>query len=297
MKCGYVTLIGSPNVGKSTLMNALVGQKLSIASSRPQTTRQRILGIFTSEDAQLIFLDTPGFLEPKYLLQTRMASQIESAIADADALVVLLDLLDGAELPKRATELLLRRRRDRPMILALNKADLADEADVARQVDVFRSEKVWNDVIPVSALRKRNIDVLLGAIVACMPEQPAFYPKDLLSDHPERFFAAEFIREQIFLKYQEEIPYATAVEIREFKERTDGKTYIAADIIVERDSQKGILIGKGGSALRSVGVGSRRTIEEFLGREVFLELFVKVRSQWRKSEHYLDQLGYRRSDS
>ncbi len=292
MRCGYATIVGAPNAGKSTLLNALIGQKLSIASARPQTTRQRVLGIRTSDAAQVIFLDTPGFLEPTYTLQHRMVSHIESAIAEADLLIALIDVLHKDPLPTHARERIQRMSGKIPLILLINKIDLAEAPAVDQAVARSRSEQMWTEVIPVSALRKKNIDAAVQAIEGKMPEQPPLYPPDLLSEHPERFFVAEFIREQVFHRYRDEVPYAVAVEIREFKDRPDGKTFIAADIIVERESQKGILIGKGGSALRHLGTGARIAIETFLARPIFLELFVKVRARWRTDEKALDRLGY-----
>lgn len=291
-RCGYVALVGAPNVGKSTLMNALLGQKLSIVTSRPQTTRQRVLGIHHDASAQVIFLDTPGLITPKYLLHHRMLSQAASAVADADVVAVLADVADGSELPTEVEKLVRSIGTSKPVFLLINKVDTVYKPTILPIIAAFAAMGLFAEIIPISALKRSNLDDLLRTIVNALPIQPAFYPDDIVSEHPERFFVAEFIREAVFERFREEIPYSTAVEIREFKERDPGNAYIAADVIVERDSQKGILIGRGGASMKAVGEAARKQIEAFIGRAVFLDLHVKVREGWRQDARALSQLGY-----
>ena len=291
-KAGYVAIVGEPNVGKSTLLNTILGQKLSIVTSKPQTTRQRVLGIFNEENAQIVFLDTPGLLQPKYRLHQEMVKHAEMALSDADVILVVTEISHGAELPKQVTDRLFSANLDKPILLVINKVDKIYKPEVLPVLDAFLKMNKFKEVIPISALKNDNIDDLLKTLVTYLPEHEPFYPKDILSEQPERFFVAEFIREKIFEKYREEIPYSTAVEIREFKEREAGKTFISADIFVERDSQKGILIGKRGEALKEIGQESRMVIESFIQRSVFLELHVKVRDSWRENEQLLRRFGY-----
>lgn len=291
-RCGYVALVGAPNVGKSTLLNSILGQKLSIVTSKPQTTRNRVLGIYHGLSSQIIFLDTPGLISPQYLLHQRMLSHAASAVADADIVAVMTEVDAGSTLPKEVENVVRSVAGTKPLFLIINKADAIYKPELLPIMASFVGRKQFDEIIPVSALKRQNLDDLLATIIRALPEQPAFYPDDVLSEHPERFFVAEFIREAVFEKFREEIPYSTAVEIREFKEREAGAAFIAADIVVERDSQKGILIGHNGSALKAVGESSRKQIEEFIGRSVFLDLHVKVREGWRQDENALHQLGY-----
>jgi GTPase len=292
-RCGYVAIAGEPNVGKSTLLNALLGQKLSIVTKKPQTTRQRVVGILNREDAQIIFLDTPGLLDPQYLLQEKMLTSARLALADADVILILSEVRKGGELSPRVEEELKRpSAAGARRILVLNKVDTIHRGEVLPLIEQFSKRKTFTDIVPISASKGENLDRLLSVIVEALPEHPPYYPQDIVSEAPERFFAAELIRETIFEKFREEIPYSTAVEIREFKERETGAAYILADVIVERKSQKGILIGHRGESLKAVGVGARTKIEQFLGKPVFLELFVKVGREWRASEQWLNQLGY-----
>lgn len=291
-KAGYVAIVGEPNVGKSTLLNTILGQKLSIVTNKPQTTRQRVLGIYNEEHAQIVFLDTPGLLQPKYRLHQEMVKHAEMALSDADVILMVTEISHGAELPKQVTDRLFSANLDKPILLVINKVDKIYKPEVLPVLDAFLKMKKFKEVIPISALKNDNIDDLLKTLVTYLPEHEPFYPKDILSEQPERFFVAEFIREKIFEKYREEIPYSTAVEIREFKEREAGKTFISADIFVERDSQKGILIGKKGEALKEIGQEARMTIESFIQRSVFLELHVKVRDSWRENEQMLRRFGY-----
>jgi GTP-binding protein Era len=291
-KAGYVAIVGEPNVGKSTLMNSLLEQKISIVTNKPQTTRQRVLGILNRQDAQIIFLDTPGFLKPKYLLHKVMVKSAESALADSDVVLVMTQTSRGTELPIEVSEHILPFYKTKPILLIINKADKINKADLLPLIETFAKLGYFKEIIPISALRHDNLDAVVQSLIQYLPLNEAFYPPDIVSESPERFFVSEFIREQLFEKFSEEIPYSTAVEIREFKERETGKTLISADIIVERDSQKGIIIGKKGEALKSVGTSARIQIEEFLQRAVFLELHVKVREKWRESEAMLQQFGY-----
>jgi len=291
-RAGYVAIVGEPNVGKSTLLNALLGQKISIVTSKPQTTRQRVLGILSREDAQIVFLDTPGLLQPKYLLHETMVRSAQSALADADVILLLTEVGRGTVLPDVVAQALQRGAVGKTLFLVINKVDTVPRDQVLPVIAHFAGEGKFKEIIPISALKGENLEDLLKTIIREMPLHPPLYPPDIVSESPERFFVAELIREAIFEQFHEEIPYSTAVAITEFKEREAGKTFINADIVVERSSQKGILIGAKGAALKKVGQSSRRSIEQFLERPVFLELHVKVRERWRESEGWLRKLGY-----
>jgi GTP-binding protein Era len=291
-RAGYVAIVGEPNVGKSTLLNALLNQKLSIVSARPQTTRQRVLGILSTDTAQMIFLDTPGLLRPKYLLHEKMVLSARLALQDADVVLLLTEASRGTELPEVVEEVLSQISPDKKLLLIINKVDTIQRQEVLPSISHFARAGKFADVIPISALKGENLPDLLRTIEGYLPVHPPFYPVENISEQPERFFAAELIREKIFQQFREEVPYSTAVEIIEFKERERGKTYISADIIVERDSQKGIIIGKGGAALKTVGRRARTDIEAMVGHPVFLELHVKVREKWRESESLLKKFGY-----
>jgi len=291
-RAGYVAIVGEPNVGKSTLMNALLNQKISIVTSKPQTTRRRVLGILSTDEFQIVFLDTPGLLAPKYLLHEKMVHSAESALQDADVILVLTDVSGGTTTAAAVEQALTGIVGRKNLILVVNKIDTIRREEALPIMDHFARQGRFSHIIPVSALKKDNLDDLLRTLVREIPVHPPFYPPDIVSEQPERFFAAEFVREAIFKLYHEEVPYSTAVDIIEFKEREGGKTYINADIVVERDSQKGIVIGKGGMALKKLGRNARTEIERFLGRPVFLDLHVKVRDQWRESESWLKRLGY-----
>jgi len=291
-RAGYVAIVGEPNVGKSTLLNALLGQKISIVTSKPQTTRQRVLGILSREDAQIVFLDTPGLLQPKYLLHETMVRSAQSALADADVILLLTEVGRGTVLPDVVAQALQRGAVGKTLFLVINKVDTVPRDRVLPVIAHFAGEGKFKEIIPISALKGENLEDLLKTVIREMPLHPPLYPPDIVSESPERFFVAELIREAIFEQFHEEIPYSTAVAITEFKEREAGKTFINADIVVERSSQKGILIGAKGAALKKVGQSSRRSIEQFLERPVFLELHVKVRERWRESEGWLRKLGY-----
>ncbi len=288
MKAGYVAIIGKPNVGKSTLLNHLLGAKISAVTSKPQTTRKRILGILTEGEYQACFIDTPGIIEAEYELQEQMVKQIKSAIADADVLVLLIDpWFKNDRSFWQFTDL----ADEIPKIIAVNKIDLVSRNDLLPLIDSLKSKKI-PDIVPISALNGEGIADLKRIIFANLPEAEFFYPEEDISDSPERFFVADLIREKIFQRFKKEIPYATCVLIDDFKEREKGKDYIRAIIYVERDSQKAILIGKKGTALKKVGEEARREIESFLGRNVYLELWVKVKEKWRKNKKFLKELGY-----
>jgi GTPase len=286
-RCGYVALIGKPNVGKSTLSNALLGQKLSIVTAKPQTTRRRVLGILSSDNYQAVVLDTPGVIEPRYGLQKAMMNDVRASVADADILVFMADATQDS-LDIRSMEYLI----DRPSILVINKSDLVPGSQMLPIVEAYASTYPFEEIIPVSALKKRNVDTLLSAVVNRLPIGPAFYPPDMISEHPERFFVAEIIREKIFQQFRQEIPYSTTVTIVQYDEKMTERDRIEAEIIVERSSQKGILIGKGGAALKKVGIAARRDIEELLQRNIYLGLHVKVRADWRNNDTLLKEFGY-----
>lgn len=297
-RSGYVALIGEPNVGKSTLLNALLGQKLSIVTPKPQTTRHKIAGVLSGNGYQIIFLDTPGLIKPKYTLQQVMMSFSAEAMEEADLIVFLTDASDsGAVASARATPAISRlfgAKKKRPVFVVINKIDLVRKPEILPLIRSFSEIFPFDEVIPVSALKEENLDDLKKTIVKYIPEGHAFYPEDYVSDRDERFFVSELIREEIFKVFKEEVPYSTTVEIEEFRESdSERKTYIRAVVYVERDSQKGIIIGRKGAALKQIGQNSRRQIEEMIGHEVFLELFVKVEKEWRDSKVKIRRLGYR----
>ncbi|MDZ7315097.1 MAG: GTPase Era [candidate division KSB1 bacterium] len=290
-RSGYVAIIGRPNVGKSTLVNALLQFRLSIATHKPQTTRHTILGILNEEKAQVIFLDTPGLIQPKYKLQEWMMKAANRAIQEADVLLLLVEA-GAAPNPHDRDLLAESATKGKPIVLAINKIDLIEKSSLLPLIEAFRSIHQPEAVVPISALQGENLDVLKSELLSLLPFGPPFYPQDTLTDHPERFFVGELIREQIFLQYGEEIPYSSTVVIDEFRERPQGKDFINARIIVERDSQKKIIIGKEGQAIRRLGEKAREAIEAFLGRPVYLQLFVAVRENWRKKENFLREFGY-----
>ncbi len=294
-KAGYVAIIGKPNVGKSTLLNVLLGQKISITTNKPQTTRKRILGILSSDNYQIIFLDTPGILTPSYLLQEKMMEEVEHSIQDADILILILDLIedpDGLKTLQNDFTYKLFMKSKKPRILLLNKVDLTSQEHVKLLMNKINSTQKFERVIPISALENFNIIQVVESIIELLPENPKYYPDDVVSDENERFFVSEIIREKIFEQYKEEIPYSCEVTIEDFKEVEGRKDLIQAEILVEKEGQKGILIGKQGAAIKKVGETARASIEEFLQRPVFLELRVKVKEKWRSDEKVLKSLGY-----
>jgi GTP-binding protein Era len=299
-KSGYVTIIGKPNVGKSTLMNELLGERLSIITSKPQTTRKRVLGILTEEEYQIIFLDTPGILDPSYLLQEKLLQYIEISVNDADILVVIIDMSYERNAEETFEDELVSRVLKNPhikKIAVLNKIDVTDKTKIDQLTNAIETRNIFDHVIPISALKKFNIETLKNAIVDLLPIGPKYYPDDQITDEPERFFVSEIIREKVFLTYKEEIPFSTEVVIDEFKENENRKDFISASIIVERDSQKPIIIGKKGDAIKKVGKYAREAIEIFLQREVYLELHVKVKSKWRSNPNLLKSFGYNIDES
>jgi GTP-binding protein Era len=294
-KSGYVTIIGLPNVGKSSLMNALLGQKISITTSKPQTTRKRILGILSENNYQIIFLDTPGILKPSYLLQEKMMEDIDLSVKDADIFIIIYDVSSEQTLKESSeNEYILKLISDCAInkILVLNKIDKIPQDKSLELISRFEGEKIFKSVIPVSATSDFNIQRLKNEIVELLPNGDKFYPDDIVADENERFFVSEIIREKIFELYEDEVPYSCEVLIQEFKERENAKDFISAEIVVERESQKPIIIGKAGSAIKKLGERARKDIEEFLQRGVYLELRVKVREKWRSNLGMLKSFGY-----
>jgi len=287
-RAGYVNIIGMPNAGKSTLMNRLVGEPLAIATAKAQTTRHRILGMVNDEQSQIIFSDTPGYLKPSYQLQKKMQAKVEEALEDADVLVLLIDA-KHSELTEEFAERI--KSSSGKLIVAINKIDLSDQQKLETLVEKVKTEFKPESIIPISAIYGANLDQLLKAIRERLPESPPYFPKDQLTDKPEKFFVAEIIREKIFKLYKQEIPYSCEVKVDSFKE--DGCLIrIAAIIFVNRKSQKPILIGQNGTAIKRLGTESRMKIEEFLSSKIFLELHVKVREHWRENEEQLKNFGY-----
>lgn len=288
-RSGYVALIGKPNVGKSTLLNALLGRKLSIVTAKPQTTRHRILGILSGDDYQIIFLDTPGIIKPRYGLQEAMMRAVNEAVADADLLLFMADA--SKDEPDTFS---LGHIGDRPALLVLNKMDLIPQEKAIPLVHAYTELRAFEAVVPISAATGHNLDILLDEIIQRLPKGPPFYPRDMISEHPERFFVAEIIREKIFEQFREEIPYSAQVNVVTYEERPGGKDFIDCEIVVERDTQKGILIGKGGAALKKIGAEARKDIETFVDHPVYLQLHVKVRENWRDRDTFLRSYGYPR---
>lgn len=288
-RSGFVNILGNPNVGKSTLMNVLVGQKLSVATAKAQTTRHRIMGILTGEDYQIVYSDTPGILNPKYKLQSAMMRSVESALDDADLILYVTDVVETAL--KNEGQLARILASPAIKIIVINKIDLTTQAELETLVESWNRLAPGVPVFPVSAVRKFNTDILLREIINRLPEGPPYFPEDQLTDRYDRFFVTEIIRGKIFETYQKEIPYSVEVEIESYKEEP-ALNRIAAVIYVARDSQKGILIGHRGSMLKRVGTAARKDMEEFLGKKVFLELYVRVAPEWRDSPRMLKKFGY-----
>lgn len=286
---GFVNIFGAPNAGKSTLLNALLGERLVITSGKVQTTRHRILGILTEPSYQIVFSDTPGIIEPKYKLHERMMKQVKNALEDADVALLVHDITLPIDDLKIITGTL---RLKVPTILLLNKIDLIKQPQELKQrVAGFQQVYSQWQVLPIAAQQKSQVDAIVPAVLKHLPQGEPYYPDDSMSDRPVRFFASELIREQIFNQYHEEIPYHTAVIIQSFEEKPT-LTVIKAEIIVSRETQKVILLGKAGSLIKQLGINSRLAIEEFIGRKVHLELFIKVRPKWRDNDSYLREYGY-----
>lgn len=287
-KAGFVSIVGRPNVGKSSLMNKLVGENLSIITAKAQTTRHRIMGMLNGENYQIVYSDTPGILEPKYSLHDAMMSYVKVSLDDADLILLVVELEEKYDpaLFDRFQKI------TTPILLVINKIDLAKGSQVTDKIEYWKTQlKSITRIITVSANTGENVQDLFNTVLEMMPIHPPFYPQDEFTDRPERFFAAEIVREKIFLNYDQEIPYSTEVAISSFKEEPD-IIRIRAEIYVERDSQKGILIGKGGSMLKKVGMDARKDLEVFFAKKIFLETHVKVADNWRKQKHKLRQFGY-----
>ena len=286
---GYVAIVGKPNVGKSTLMNALLGEKLSIVTKKPQTTRHRVIGIHSGPEHQAIFLDTPGIIEPRYELHESMMGQVQGAIQDADLLLFLHEATQDE--PDTQS---LKKVGDTPAFLVLTKMDLLPQEEALPLVESYEDLRAFGEVVPTSAKRGFNLQTLLHLVLDALPEGPPYYPKEMISEHPERFFVAEMIREKVYKHYHQELPYSAQVNIVAYEERSgQKKDYIDAEIVVMKKSHKGILIGEGGKALKKVGMTAREDIEAFVERPVYLNLHVKVQENWRDRKSMLRSYGYR----
>ena len=289
MKAGFVNIFGKPNAGKSTLLNAFMGEKMAIVSHKVQTTRHRIKAILSTDDYQIIFSDTPGIIDPKYKLHEKMMQAVKGSLEDAD---VALLIADAGEDPAESHDIFQKLKLKAPVIVVLNKTDSVRDAAKLESVKTFFAEQPYcKEVVLISALKKDGIDILLQRVLSYLPEGHPFYEGDDISDMPVKFFVGELIREKIFEMYHEELPYHTAVVVQEYKEKTT-LTKIRAEIIVQRETQKGIILGEGGSMIKKLGTLARQDIEAFIDNKVFLELYVKVRPKWRDNELYLKEYGY-----
>ena len=292
-KAGFVNIVGNPNVGKSTLMNLLVGERISIATFKAQTTRHRIMGILNTDDAQIVFSDTPGVLKPNYKLQEAMLRFSRSALRDADVLLYVTDVIESPE--KNSDFIDEVRKLDVPILVLINKIDLSNQAELVKKVELWHELIPEAEILPISATAKFNVDVVMKRVMELLPESPPYFEKDALTDKPARFFVTEIIREKILLHYDKEIPYVCEAAVEHFKEK-DGSIYIKALIYVERDSQKGIIIGHEGAALKRVATDARRELEKFFGKRIFLEIYVRVDKDWRNSDRQLRRFGYDQKD-
>ena len=288
-RAGFVNIIGNPNVGKSTLMNALVGEKLSIVTAKAQTTRHRIMGIVNGDDYQIVYSDTPGILKPNYRLQQSMMNCVDNAIGDADIILYVTDTVEKGD--KNDEYISKLQKVACPVVLVINKIDISDQKQVLELMNWWKEQLPQATILPASAQEKFNLDNIFDAIVSNLPEAPAWYDKDVFTDKNLRFFASEIVREKIFLNYKEEIPYSCEVVVEEFKEGAE-RYDISAVIYVMRDTQKGIIIGKGGQSLKKVGTQARIDMEDFFQKKVFLSLYVKVDPDWRESKKELRKFGY-----
>lgn len=287
-KCGYVAIIGKPNAGKSTLMNAFLGCDLSIVNPKAQTTRNKILGIFTEKNIQIVFIDTPGLFEPKYELQKFMMSELKSSFTEADMILHLIDASDfNMKALKETEERFKKEFKGKKRIIVLNKIDLVEQDDIKSKMILLKEEFGFESIIPVSAKENFNITEVQRQLIDNLPVSEFFFDEDILTDKPEKFFVAEIIRQKILDLYKDEVPYSVYVDIVEFIERKDAKDYINAEIVLERESQKVIFIGRSGEKIKTLGRIARESIEKFLKKEVYLKLFVKVRKDWRKDKRFL----------
>ena len=292
-KAGFVNIVGNPNVGKSTLMNLLVGERISIATFKAQTTRHRIMGILNTDEAQIVFSDTPGVLKPNYKLQEAMLRFSRSALRDADVLLYVTDMVESPE--KNSDFIAEVRKLDVPILVLINKIDLANQEELVKKVEQWHEIIPEAEILPISAIAKFNVDVVMKRIMELLPESPPYFEKDALTDKPARFFVTEIIREKILLHYDKEIPYVCEAAVEHFKE-SEGKIYTKSIIYVERDTQKGIIIGHEGAALKRVATDARRELEKFFGKKIFLEIYVKVDKDWRNSDRQLRRFGYDQKD-
>lgn len=288
-KSGFVNIIGNPNVGKSTLMNAMVGEKLSIITAKAQTTRHRIMGIVNGEDFQIVYSDTPGILKPNYKLQEKMMGFVGGAFEDADIMLYITDVVETLDKNQKYIERL--HNTNVPVLILINKIDLTNQEKLEELVDIWGKLLPKAEILPISALNSFNLDILLKKILDTLPESPPYFPKDTLTDKTERFFVSEIIREKILLNYQKEIPYSVEIEVEEFKD-TEKLLRIRALIHVVRPSQKGIIIGHKGEALKKTATEARKDIEAFFGKKVFIEIYVKVSKDWRDKDRPLRNFGY-----
>ena len=289
-KAGFVNIVGNPNVGKSTLMNSLVGEKLSIITSKAQTTRHRILGIVNGEKFQLVLSDTPGVIKPSYELQSSMMDFVKTAIDDADILIYMIEIGESSLKDENLFNKI--KSSSIPVVVLINKIDLSNQEELENQVSEWSKKLPNAEIFPISALKEFQVDNLLQRLIELLPECPPYFPKDQLTDKPERFFVNEIIREKILINYNKEIPYSVEILTEEFKE--DKKIIrIRSVIMVERNSQKGIIIGHKGSALKKIGIESRKDLEIFFGKQIHIELFVKVNKNWRSNQHQLKRFGYK----
>lgn len=291
-KSGFVALVGKPNVGKSTLMNRWMGVRVAAVTPKPQTTRTRLQGILTRDDAQIVFVDTPGIHRPRTALGEYMVDAARQAVPDSDLVLFMVDLSAPPSPADEHVANLVAQYVSIPAILVMNKADLVSAEDLAARREAYAALGQFDHLAVISATEGQGVDALLDLVLERLPEGPRFYPPDQLTDQPERFIAAELVREQVLLHLRQEVPHAVAVLVQEFRQRENGILYIAADIYTERESQKGIVIGAGGSMLKRIGSAARASLEDFFGQQVYVELWVKVRKDWRTNETFLRQLGY-----
>jgi len=287
-KSGFVTIMGKPNVGKSTLMNQLTGERISIVSNRAQTTRHRIFGIVTTPEYQIVYSDTPGTLDPSYKLQERMMGFVKKSLEDADVILFMVEL---GEKNDHQEWIDMARRTEIPMLFVINKTDLGKGSQVEDKVTYWKEQLDWAEPMTVSAVTGEGVDLLQQTIISHLPEHPPYFPEDEMTDKSERFITAEIVREKIFLQYKQEIPYSSEVVVTSFKEE-EKIIRIAAEIFVERDSQKGIIIGKKGESIKNLGIAARQDLESFFGKQIHLETFVKVEKDWRKDDSKLKRFGY-----
>ncbi len=290
-RSGYVSLTGRPNVGKSTLLNTILGEKVAIVSPKPQTTRNRIIGVKTLPDAQIVFIDTPGIHKPKHKLGELMVKQAKESVKEVDVILFMVEPEEPGSGDKFIIDIL--KDMGKPVFLLINKVDTVKKPLVLPVIEAYSKLYPFKEIIPISALAGDGIDALIKTIVNYLPEGPKYYPDDILTDQLERFMVSEIIREKIIQQTEDEIPYSVAIEINQWSEREDGVVFIQANIYVEREGQKGIIIGKGGARLKTIGTNARLEIEKLLGTKVFLELWVKIKKDWRSSERILKELGFR----